>query len=102
MAFPMNEPVLSQVVSIAIECSDCGRSRWRRVSELKAFGVCATTRLSDLAQRLFCVACRDDGLPGRSISVQASFVTQNDRERAAAQRLNSREVHARGLPAIGA
>jgi hypothetical protein len=102
LSLPGNEPVLAQVLSISVECIDCGRTRWRRTAELKKFGVNENTKLADLSQRLFCTACRDDGLPGRHISVQASFVTSTDRERAEAYRLNSREVRGRGLPAIGA
>jgi hypothetical protein len=102
MSLPGKEPVLAQVLSISVECIDCGRTRWRRTAELKTFGVNENTKLADLSRRLYCTACRAEGLPGRHISVQASFVTATDRERAEAFRLNSREVHGRGLPSIGA
>lgn len=102
MYVPGKEAILSQVTSISVECIDCGRSRWRRLSELRKFGVSETTKLSDLSKRLFCSACRDEGLSGRHISVQAAFSSPVDQIRDEAYRINSREVHGRGLRAIGA
>jgi hypothetical protein len=96
------EPVLADVVSISIECADCGRTRWRRLPELRRLGISENTRLTDLSTRLFCTACREEGLHGKHIMVQAAFATDLKRERADAFRLNIREVHGRGLRAIGA
>jgi hypothetical protein len=93
MAMPTREPLLGDVASVSVECSDCGRSRWWRVAQLmRVRGVCRQTPLPQLSARLSCSACQDDGLPGKNIVVQAMFVSEGARIRAEAHVLNSREV----------
>jgi len=91
------EPTLMQVVSLSIECADCGRLRWRKPQELYRFrGVTASTPLSKIGERLSCSSCVDAGAQGKNIVVQAAFSFELDRERAAAWRLKSQEVRAAG------
>lgn len=91
------EPTLMRVVSLSIECADCGRLRWRKPQELYRFrGVNASTPLSKIGERLSCSSCVDAGAQGKNIVVQAAFSFELDRERAAAWRLKSQEVRAAG------
>lgn len=90
MAFPGKEAVVSQVVSLTIECVDCGRIRVRKPSELRRHGINEATRLSEVSSRLVCSGCREDGLPGRHLSVQAAFATYLDQVNAEAYLINSR------------
>jgi hypothetical protein len=96
MGLPGKEPLLSHVSSLAVECMDCGQTRWRRPQDFHRFGVTGSTPLRALSQRLYCTACREQGHAGRDISVQAAFVTDLDRERANAYQVNSRAVPSRG------
>ena len=93
MGLPTREPLLGDVASVSVECSDCGRARWWQAGQLMRFpGICAGTRLAKLSARLTCSACQEEGLPGKNISVQALFVSEGARLRAEAHILNSREV----------
>lgn len=93
MALPTHEPLLGDVASVSVECSDCGRSRWWKSGDLTRFsGVTARTPLPVLSARLTCSSCQEEGLPGKNISVQAMFVSEGVRLRAEARVLNSREV----------
>ncbi|UXT96742.1 hypothetical protein [Agrobacterium tumefaciens] len=90
-------PTLMQVVSLSIECADCGRMRWRKPEELYRFrGINASTPLSRIGERLSCSSCVDAGAQGKNIVVQAAFSFELDRERAAAWRLKSQEVRVAG------
>lgn len=91
MTIPGREATLSQVLSLTIECVDCGRIRIRKPIEMRRFGIGDATRLSEVSSRLFCVACRAEGLPGRHITLQAAFSTELNRLRAEAYLINSRE-----------
>ncbi|ASP84286.1 hypothetical protein CN204_06190 [Sinorhizobium meliloti] len=93
MKLPTSEPLLGDVASVSVECSDCGRARWWQVGQLLRFpGIFGGTPLAKLSARLTCSACQQDGLPGKSISVQALFVSERARVRVEAHILNSREV----------
>lgn len=93
MALPTREPILGDVASVSVECADCGRSRWWKASQLTRFrDVRSSTPLAALSARLTCSSCQEEGLPGKSISVQAMFVSDGARIRAEAHVLNSREV----------
>ena len=93
MRLPAREPLLGDVASVSVECSDCGRARWWQAGQLMRFpGVRTGTPLATLSARLSCSACQEDGLPGKSISVQVLFVNESARVRAEAHVLNSREV----------
>jgi hypothetical protein len=91
MALPGKEATIAEVVSIAVECIDCGRNRWWKPAELKRYGVTAQTPLAALSERLTCKACREDGLPGRAVSIQAAFIDETERRRIEAQRRKERE-----------
>ncbi|RUX26132.1 hypothetical protein EOA13_24830 [Mesorhizobium sp. M7A.F.Ca.US.011.01.1.1] len=80
MALPGKEAVIAHVVSISVECGDCGRNRWWRPDQLKRFGVTGNTPLAALSERMRCVICRADGLPGANVSIQAAFVDERQRE----------------------
>jgi len=92
MALPGREPTIADVVSIAVECVDCGRNRWWKPDQLKRFGVTRQTPLSALSGRIICSACRADGLPGGTVSIQAACIDDRQRTLAEARMLNSREV----------
>jgi hypothetical protein len=92
MSLPGREAVVSQLLSLTLECADCGRTRMRKPHELRRFGITDATRLSEVSSRLFCATCRNDGLPGRNITVQAAFATDMDRIRAEAYAINNREA----------
>lgn len=92
MSLPGREAVVSQVLSLTIECADCGRTRVRKPGDLRRFGISDATRLSEISSRLFCAACRDEGMPGRNVTVQAAFSTDMDRVRAEAYLINTREA----------
>ncbi|MER9876168.1 hypothetical protein [Mesorhizobium sp. M0195] len=91
MALAGKEATIADVVSIAVECIDCGRNRWWKPAELKRHGVRPETPLSALSGRLICKACRADGLPGAAVSIQAAFIDDRQRVRAEARLLNGRE-----------
>jgi hypothetical protein len=82
--FPAGEPTLSCVSSVAIECGDCGHSRWRKPNELYRAGFKPDTEISEMGSKLYCSQCREDGLPGKNIVIQAAFVADNIRARAEA------------------
>jgi hypothetical protein len=92
MALPGKEATIAEVVSIAVECIDCGRSRWWKPAELRRFGVTGQTPLVALSGRLRCSACRADGLPGAAVVIQAAFVDEQQQRRAEARMLSDREV----------
>lgn len=92
---------LGEAATINVECTDCGRSRWWRPVELYRYGVRSTTPLEALSTRLSCSSCREDGLPGKNISVQVGFITDRVRVHAEARLLNSQVAPGRGLRAIG-
>jgi len=92
MALPGRKPVIAHVVSISVECADCGRNRWWKPDELRRFGVTGGTPLAELSGRVVCSACRADGLPGTAVSIQAAFVDERQRVRSEAQMLSEREV----------
>ena len=93
---PGAEPTLADVVSVSIECADCGRNRWKKPIELRRFGVNLSTKLSNLGSRLVCSGCREDGMPGKNIVIQAAFVTDLDRLRAEASAVRNRTARAAG------
>ncbi|PTE08480.1 hypothetical protein [Mesorhizobium helmanticense] len=92
MTLPGKEATIADVVSIAVECIDCGRNRWWKPAELRRHGVSGQTPLAALSERLCCSACRADGLPGRAVSIQAAFIEEHERRRREARRRNEREV----------
>ena len=88
---------LNQVLSLSIECGDCGRMRWRKPQELyRLRGVAPSTRIEELGGRLVCSACQSEGMGGRNISIQAAFSFEKDRIRAEAWRSNSQAVREAG------
>ena len=88
---------LNQVLSLSIECGDCGRMRWRKPQELyRLRGVSPSTQIADLGSRLVCSACQAEGLDGRNISIQAAFSFEADRIRADAWRINNQAVREAG------
>lgn len=100
MALPTREPVVGETASVSVECTDCGHTRWLRPEELAVFGVASSTPLTQLAARLSCSACRLDGLPGKSIALQAAFSTDKARMNAERWRgARSPAAHAAGLRA---
>lgn len=96
MALPGKEPVVAQVVSISVECGDCGRSRWWRPDQLKRFGVTGNTAVAALSARMRCSACRAEGLPGANITIQGAFIDERQRVRSEAQMMSEREVLVEG------
>lgn len=90
--FPGKQAVVSQVVSLTLECANCGRTRVRKPAELRRFGITGETPLADVSCRLYCQACRQEGDDDRNITVRAAFANQLDRERAEAQRIRGREA----------
>src|ERR1700754_2486190 len=91
MALPGKEATIAEVVSIAVECIDCGRNRWWKPAELKRYGVTGQTPLAALSGRLICKACREDGLPGGAVAIQAAFIDEKERRRLEARRRDERE-----------
>lgn len=103
MALPTAEPTVGETVSIEVECADCGHTRWLRPQQLRAFGVAAGTPLASLAERLSCSHCKAEGLPGKSISVQAAFATKVARDNAERwSAVKTQEARDRELRAISA
>lgn len=100
MSLPVKEPLVGHIQKVSVECSDCGRRRWWRPADLAAKGVPPRTPLSRFKAKLTCSACREDGLPGKTLSVSAEFVTELQRELANAYLVNSREVLSEGSRAI--
>lgn len=96
MALPGRKPVIAHVVSLSVECADCGRNRWWKPDELRRFGVTGNTPLAELSGRIVCSACRADGLPGTAVSIQAAFIDERQRVRSEAQMLSEREVLVEG------
>jgi len=90
------EPTLKQVISVSIECADCGRMRWRKPRDLYVNGIGPTTALSELGARLTCSSCKDEGMPGKNVVIQAAFAHEIDRIRAEAGRIRSLEVREAG------
>lgn len=79
MGSTSSEVPLGEASRIAIECGDCGLTRWRKPSEMLRGGVSLHTPISALGKRLYCPACRDEGLMGKTITVQAWFDRDYDR-----------------------
>ena len=96
MALPGKEPVIAHVISISVECIDCGHNRWWRPDQLKRFGVTGNTPVAAVSARMRCVACRADGLPGAAVSIQAAFIDERQRVRSEAQMLSDRDVPLEG------
>ena len=96
MALPGKEAVIAHVISISVECVDCGHERWWRPDQLKLFGVTGNTPVAALSGRMRCSACRAEGLPGATISIRAAFIDERQRMRSEAQMLNEREVPLEG------
>lgn len=93
---------LGQAISIAIECADCGRSRWRRPSDFYRRGsIGPATSIDELGKRLTCTDCRAAGDHGKSIVIQAAFAFEADRLRAEAARIRSLEARVSGSRATG-
>ncbi|MCV3209409.1 hypothetical protein OHD62_22945 [Mesorhizobium sp. YC-39] len=92
MTLPGKEATIADVVSIAVECIDCGRNRWWKPAELRRHGVSGQTPLVTLSERLVCKSCRADGLPGRAVAIQAAFIEEHERRRIDAQRRAEREA----------
>lgn len=86
---------LGQVTSVSIECADCGRCRWRRPGEFYRFGLGAHSPVSELGNRLSCQGCREEGLPGKNIVIQAAFTAIESRS-VASLRLRSRAARGSG------
>jgi hypothetical protein len=88
---------LSQVLSLSIECGDCGRMRWRKPQELyRLKGIGPSTHIPDLGGRLVCSSCQSEGLDGRNVVIQAAFSFEDDRIRAEAWRINTLAARAAG------
>lgn len=99
MSIPtLGEPLLGQVLSIAIECGDCGRHRWWKPKQIYRTGATAATPVRELASRLACSECIENGEEGRNLSIQAAFSTDLNRARADAYMLNSRAAPDTGSP----
>lgn len=92
MTFPGKGAVVSQVLSLTLECANCGRIRVRKPADLRRFGITGETPISDVSCRLYCHTCRLEGDDDRNITVRAAFANQLDRERAEAHRLRGREA----------
>ena len=99
MSSPVPDELLGEASRIGIECSYCGHTRWRKPSELTRRGVTLHTPLKDLSRRLSCSVCQEDGLPGKTISVQAYYDRDFDRAQIEAEVLRSQTVLSAGLPA---
>jgi hypothetical protein len=76
------EPCLSDVSSLAIECRDCGHSRWRRPAELYRLGFRPSSSIPHIGGKLFCSPCRNAGLPAKNIAIDVMFVTAEARREA--------------------
>jgi hypothetical protein len=98
-SLPTREGTLGQVTSLNIECSDCGRRRWRKPEDYYRKGIGASTPLSGLSAKLYCPSCRSDGFLGKNISLQAAFSTELNRLRAEAHVLRNQPVPEAELPA---
>ncbi|CCV15127.1 conserved hypothetical protein [Mesorhizobium sp. STM 4661] len=92
MTMPGKEATIADVVSVAVECIDCGRNRWWKPAELRRYGVNGQTPLVALSARLRCSACQADGLPGRAVSIQAAFIEEHERRRRETRRRAEREA----------
>lgn len=92
MTFPGKGAMVSQVLSLTLECANCGRIRVRKPADLRRFGITGETPLSDVSCRLYCHACRQEGDDDRNITVRAAFASQLDLIRAEAQRISGREA----------
>lgn len=95
-----DEVLLGDVNRLGIECSDCGRNRWKAPGQMLIRGVTLRTPLSVLAKKLSCSACQDDGLPGKTVSIQAYFAVDADRTNFEAQVLRNQEALSVGSRAI--
>ncbi|TPM23197.1 hypothetical protein [Mesorhizobium sp. B2-3-6] len=96
MALTGKGSVIADVVSISVECADCGRNRWWKPDQLRRFGVTGNTPLAALSGRLVCSACRADGLPGTAIQIRAAFIDERQRVRSEALMLSEREMSLEG------
>lgn len=96
------EVLLGDVSRVGIECGDCGRTRWRKPFELTGRGISLHTSLDALGRRLSCSACREEGLPGKNVSMQVWFDRDADRSRIEAAVLRSQTVPSTGSRARSA
>jgi hypothetical protein len=90
------EPTLRQANAIQVECCDCGHSRWRRPSELVGNSVTLNSTIRDVSKKFFCKPCREEGLPGKHVSVSVAFALDVDRQRAEAAVLRNQVVLSSG------
>lgn len=88
----VQEPTVGSTSVIEIECADCGRIRWRKPHDLYRAGIGPKTTIRQLGLKLFCAGCRDEGLPGRNISLNPTYVSSSARIYAEAYAINSREA----------
>ena len=93
---------LGEASKLNVECADCGRTVWLLPARLLGRGITLHTSLNEVASKLTCSDCREDGLPGKNVSVQAFFSRDFDRLRAEAEVLRSQSVLSEELRAKGA
>lgn len=93
---------LGEASKLNVECADCGRTVWLLPTRLLGRGITLHTSLNEVASKLACSDCREDGLPGKNVSVQAFFSRDFDRLRAEAEVLRSQSVLSEELRAKGA
>jgi hypothetical protein len=85
--------VLGSATRLSVECCDCGRGRWILPEQLtKAGRISMKTPIADVAKALSCSLCKEVGLPGKSVSVQAYFATDAARRAAEAEVLRNQSV----------
>lgn len=90
-------PTLDDALSLSIECADCGHSRWRRAEEFRSMKIGPQTPIQEVAAKLFCAPCRREGLPGKNISVQVAFASEEQRRDAEKwSKLRNQTVRAAG------
>lgn len=97
-SLPTREALLGEVSSIEIECGDCGRKRWWTPAQIFKTGASKQTAISHLADKLVCQQCKGEGMPGKSITVQAAFYTDLSRLRGEAHVLKTQQVPEVELP----
>lgn len=93
---------LGEASKLNVECSDCGRTVWLLPSRLVGRGITLHSSISDVASKLACADCRNDGLPGKNVSVQVFFACDHSRAKAEAEVLRNQSVLSTGSLAKGA
>jgi hypothetical protein len=83
-----SEPCLGDANNLAIECRDCGHTRWRRPAELYRSGFKPSACIADVGKRLYCSVCREAGLPAKNIAIDVMFQTDAARREADLYRLS--------------